>query len=114
MLATTTVALLQYAAVPRPSPGIRDITASRGPGCCRPRFHAHAALGAFLTGEGSVCGDGSVRPVAEVDDAEAIAVRVREHDEVRVVGVAVPADSFCPEGHEARCLGCLLGRTGYM
>ena len=63
---------------------------------------------------GSVCGDGSVRRVAEVDDAEAIAVRVREHDEVRVVGVAVPADSFCPEGHEARCLGCLLGRTGYM
>lgn len=50
--------------------------------------------------------------MAEVDDAEAIAVRVREHDEVRVVGLAVPVDSFCPDGHEALRLGCLLGRTG--
>src|SRR5680860_377804 len=48
VLAATTVALLQYAAVPRPRPGIRDTTASRGPRCCRPRFHAHAALGALL------------------------------------------------------------------
>jgi hypothetical protein len=67
-----------------------------------------------ITARPSACGDGSVRRVAEVDDAEAIAVWVREHDEVRVVGVAVPADSFCPEDHEARCLGCLLGRTGCM
>ena len=60
------------------------------------------------------CGDGSVRRVAEVDDAEAIAVGVREHNEVRVVGIAVPVDSFCPDSHEALRLGCLLGRTGYM
>jgi hypothetical protein len=63
---------------------------------------------------GSVCGDGSVRSVAEVDDAEAIAVRVCEHDEVRIVGIAVPLDSFCSDGQEALRLGCLLGRTGYM
>ena len=44
--------------------------------------------------------------MAEVDDAEAIAVRV--------VGIAVPLDSFCPDGHKTLRLSCLLGRTGYM
>jgi hypothetical protein len=39
---------------------------------------------------------GTVVLVAEVDDAEAIAVGVRRHDEVRVVGIAVPVDSFAP------------------
>lgn len=62
--------------------------------------------------------NGSVRRVAEVEDAVedvgAIAVWVREHDEVRAVGIDVPVDSFCPDGHEALRLGCLLGRTENM
>src|SRR5829696_2804929 len=52
--------------------------------------------------------------VAEVDDAEAIAVGIRKHDEVRVVGIAVPVDSFSSDGVEPRYLGHLLGSAGYV
>ena len=49
--------------------------------------------------------------VAEVDDAEPVAVGVGEHDEVRVVGIAVPIDALGAEGQEPLRLGALLGCT---
>jgi hypothetical protein len=36
--------------------------------------------------------------VAEVDDAETVAVRICQHDEVRVVRIAVPVDPFGSTG----------------
>ena len=50
--------------------------------------------------------------VAEVDDAEAVALGVGQHDEVRVVGEAVPVDAAAAQRHQAVRLCLLLGRIG--
>jgi NAD(P)-dependent dehydrogenase (short-subunit alcohol dehydrogenase family) len=55
---------------------------------------------------------GRVVFVAEVDDAEAVALGVGQHDEVRVVRKAVPVDAAGAERHQAVCLCLLLGRVG--
>lgn len=47
--------------------------------------------------------------VAGVDDAEAVAVRVGEHDEVGVVGVEVPVDALGAQGYQALDLRGLVG-----
>src|ERR1035437_4875253 len=52
--------------------------------------------------------------MAEVDDAESIAVRICEHDEVRVLRIAVPVDPFGPKGHKTRHFGRLLSSIGHM
>jgi len=50
--------------------------------------------------------------VGEVDDAEAVALGVGQHDEVRVVGKAIPVDAAGAERHQAVRLCLLLGRAG--
>jgi hypothetical protein len=47
--------------------------------------------------------------MAEVDDAEPVAVRVGEHDEIRVVRIAVPVDPLRTYRHETIHLGGPLG-----
>ena len=48
--------------------------------------------------------------MAEVDDAEAVALGVGQHDEVRVVGEAVPVDAAAAQRDQAVRLCLLLGR----
>lgn len=48
---------------------------------------------------------------AEIDDAEAVAIRVGEHHEVRVVGIAVPVDWLSSDDYEP--LGDVQGRIPY-
>jgi hypothetical protein len=50
--------------------------------------------------------------VAEINDAETIALRVGEHHEIGIVGIAVPIDQLRPDADEASDLRCLLRRRG--
>jgi hypothetical protein len=59
-------------------------------------------------------GGGRLDAVAEVDNAKAIAVRVGEHNKVRVLGITVPIDSLSSNGHEAFRLDCLVGSVGHV
>lgn len=52
--------------------------------------------------------------VTEVDNAETVAIRIGQHDEVRVVWVAVPVDLDRAKGGEPRHLGCLLGSISHV
>ena len=52
--------------------------------------------------------------MAQVDDAEPIAVRVRQHDEVGVLRVAVPLDGLGAQPDKPRRFGLLLGGVGDM
>jgi hypothetical protein len=42
--------------------------------------------------------------VAEVDDAEAVAVRIGQHDKVRVVRIAVPVNPLSSQRYQPRRL----------
>src|SRR5207244_11759045 len=50
--------------------------------------------------------------VAQVNDAEPIALRIGEDDEVGVLRISVPLDTLCAERHKAFDLACLLRRRG--
>src|ERR1022692_4043986 len=52
--------------------------------------------------------------VAEVDNAETVAVRGGQHAEVRVVWIAVPVNPLSSQRHQARRLRGLLGRIGHV
>ena len=56
--------------------------------------------------------DGGLALVREVDDAEAVALGVGQHDEVRVLGELVPVDPAGAERYQARRLRLLFGRVG--
>ena len=50
--------------------------------------------------------------MTEVDDAESVAFGIRQHDEVRIVGIAVPVDTPSAQGHQSVGFRRLLGGVG--
>ena len=52
--------------------------------------------------------------MAQVDNAEPIPVGIFQHNEVRILWVAVPVDSPGTERHEARRLCLLLADIGHV
>src|SRR5688572_1924243 len=67
-------------------------------------------VGSRRTSEGRRCG--LRRLVAQIDDAEAVALRICEDDEVRVFRVSVPIDTLGAERQEPLDLSGLLHRRG--
>ena len=50
--------------------------------------------------------------MAEVDDAETVPVGIREHDEVGIIGIAVPVDALRAQRDQARRFGFLFRGVG--